>query len=59
MIPFADEGLFIEAEQKLFNQGMQLSKEEWQRNTTSFTYPSYGFDPNLAKNRDRKTRRVL
>ena len=59
MIPFADEGLFIEAEQKLFNEGMQLSKDEWQRNTTSFTYPSYVFDSNLAKNRDRKTRRVL
>jgi len=28
LIPFADELLFIEVEQKLFEQGMQLSKEE-------------------------------
>jgi 5'-3' exonuclease len=59
LIPFADEELFVQAEQQLFDQGMQLNKEEWQRNTTSFTYPSYFFDANLAKNRDRQTAKVL
>lgn len=59
MIPFADEGLFIEVEQNLFEQGMLLTQDEKKRNVTSFTYPAYVWDQDLANNKDRKTRKTL
>jgi hypothetical protein len=50
LIPFVDENEFIEAEASLFENGMTLSKDEWKRNTSSFTYPSYLYDRVMAKN---------
>lgn len=50
LIPFVEEDVFIEAEAKLFDHGMKLSKDEWNRNTSSFKYPSYYYDKKMAKN---------
>jgi 5'-3' exonuclease len=44
LIPFVEEDLFIDAEQSLFENGMKLSKIEFERNTTSFIYPSISYD---------------
>jgi len=59
LIPFADEELFIEAESKLFAEGMTLSKIEWERNTISFVYPSLKYDEQMARNKDRTKFRSL
>lgn len=44
LIPFADEELFLEQEKRLFDRGMQLSKEDWKRNTCSFSFEAYWYD---------------
>jgi 5'-3' exonuclease len=51
LIPFADEELFLQQEKRLFDRGMQLSPQEWKRNTTSFSYPSFHYDITLKGNR--------
>jgi len=51
LIPFVDEEIFIQAEASLFEKGMELSTAEWKRNTTSFEYPSYHFDNQMAQNK--------
>lgn len=50
LIPFADEELFLEQEKRLFDRGMQLTAEDWKRNTTSFVYPAFFYDSSKAKN---------
>lgn len=56
LIPFVDERLFIDSEASLFEAGMQLDKVEWNRNTTSFKYPSYYYDHAMAKNNSNPPR---
>lgn len=55
LIPFVDEDSFIAAELSLFTAGMQLSQDEWKRNTIQFVFPSYHFDSNLYKQRRLST----
>jgi 5'-3' exonuclease len=54
LIPFVDEDIFIEAEQSLFENGLKLSKQEFEKNTTSLIYPSYIFDRQLANSKKGK-----
>jgi 5'-3' exonuclease len=49
LIPFVDEDVFIEAEQKLFKQGMTLSPVEEVRNTIKFVYNGMMFDKELKQ----------
>jgi len=59
LIPFADEELFLEQEKRLFDRGMQLTPDDWKRNTTSFSYPAYHFDHDQHKSKDFTTRSIL
>jgi 5'-3' exonuclease len=54
LIPFVEEDKFIDAESTLFENGMKLSPIEFEKNTTSFIYPSYTYDPSQAKGKDAK-----
>ena len=54
LIPFVDEDKFIDAEGTLFENGMKLSTIEFEKNTTSFIYPSYTYDHSLAKSKNGK-----
>ena len=54
LIPFVDEDKFIDAETTLFENGMKLSKIDFEKNTTSFIYPSYSYDHGLAKSKKGK-----
>jgi hypothetical protein len=58
LIPFVDEQLFIESEAGLFEAGMKLDKVEWNRNNTSFKYPSYFYDHAMAKNKTNPPRKL-
>ena len=49
LIPFVDEDVFIEAEQKLFKKGMALSPVEEIRNTIKFVYNGMMFDKTLKQ----------
>ena len=51
LIPFADEAFFIAEEAKL---GLQHSGQELERNTVSFSYPSFCFDECIFKEKDRE-----
>ena len=54
LIPFADEGLFLQKENEMLGQhasGSAFSEEETIRNNSSFTFFSYQFDMNLAANK--------
>lgn len=44
LIPFADEQLFLDLEKRLFDRGMQLTAQDWKRNTISFKYPAFWYN---------------
>ena len=44
LIPFANESLFIEKEQQMFEGGKSLNDEEEKRNCSSFTFFAYSYN---------------
>lgn len=52
LIPFADERLFMEEEQKLYSSGYKPSPLEQKRNANSFVYPAFKFEEHKAKAKD-------
>jgi len=52
LIPFANEALFLESEQKLYDEGFKLTDYETTRNTISFSYPQFIFEEYKMKERE-------